>query len=240
MASVLDLALDADTYIALLSKFMDVAEHVQNAPSLGLIPKEDLISDIVLEELSPYLKQNGGVIEAKRIAFHEGRGHLILQYPGATKPEETINFVGMHMDVVPANPEGWERDPFKLSMNEDISALEGRGPHSKYTLPKEELVGKLELTLGDHSIEGIACALDSIGFQSFSNATKEVKGESTPFAIMGSLPLVRDLQRAGLDLTLAGFGKSSVYHGDNEFCSLADMQDALLILGRFIHNVDSA
>ncbi|KDO31395.1 hypothetical protein SPRG_04012 [Saprolegnia parasitica CBS 223.65] len=436
MTSVLDLALDADSYIALLSKFMDVAEHVQNAPSLGLIPKEDLISDIVLDELSPYLKQNGGVIEAQRIAFHEGRGHLILQYPGATKPEETINFVGMHMDVVPANPEGWERDPFKLTvegdklygrgttdclghvalvtqlflelaknevvtdktisavlivseengdiagvgvetlmasgaidflkngpvlwvdcsdsqpcigtagsltwtlkatgklfhsglphlgmnalemamdavnelqkrfyadfpqheseipynfacastmkptqvegstngvnqippwckvsgdvrlspfydmqdlreklssyvaeMNEDISALEGRGPHSKYTLPKEDLVGKLELTLGDHSIEGIACALDSIGFQSFSEATKAVKGESNPFAIMGSLPLVRDLQRAGLDLTLAGFGKSSVYHGDNEFCSLSDMQDALLILGRFIHNVDSA
>ncbi|KAG3157394.1 hypothetical protein PC128_g21671, partial [Phytophthora cactorum] len=37
-----------------------------------------------------------------------------------------------------------------------------------------------------------------------------------PFSISGSLPLVRDLQRAGLDLTLTGFGKSSAYHGDND------------------------
>ena len=55
-----------------------------------------------------------------------------------------------------------------------------------------------------------------------------------------SLPLVRDLQRAGLDLTLAGFGKSSVYHGDNEYCLLSDMKDGLRILSRFISNVDNA
>ena len=27
---------------------------------------------------------------------------------------ETIAFVGSHLDVVPANPENWERNPFKL------------------------------------------------------------------------------------------------------------------------------
>ncbi|OQR89899.1 hypothetical protein ACHHYP_05958 [Achlya hypogyna] len=129
---------------------------------------------------------------------------------------------------------------YVVDMNADITALESRGPHSKYTLPKENLVGTLELTLAEHAIEGIACSLDSIGFQSFNDATKHVKGEAHPFSIMGSLPLVRDLQRAGLDLTLAGFGKSSVYHGDNEYCLLSDMQDALLILNRFIHNVDTA
>ncbi|OQR90163.1 hypothetical protein THRCLA_09420 [Thraustotheca clavata] len=436
MASPLDISLSPEGYTELLRKFIGVAEHVQNAPSLGLVPKEDLISDIILEELGPYLQQNGGVIEAKRIAFNEGRGHLILKYPGTSKAEETINFIGMHMDVVPANPEGWERDPFTLEvdgdklygrgttdclghvalvtqlflelaknevvtektiaavmivseengeisgvgvetlmesgeidflkngpvlwidcsdsqpcigtagsqtwslkatgklfhsglphlginalemamdaikviqdrfyedfaqhegeipynfacsstmkptqiesstnginqippwckisgdvrlspfydmqelrsklqcyvddLNNDIASLACRGPHSKYTLPEENWNGKLELTMSDHYIEGIACSLESIGFQSFSDATKEVKGESVPFAIMGSLPLVRDLQRAGLDLTLAGFGKSSVYHGDNEYCLLSDMQDGLAILARFIHLVDTA
>jgi len=51
---------------------------------------------------------------------------------------------------------------------------------------------------------------------------------------------VRDLQRAGLDLTLTGFGKSSVYHGDNEFCQLSDMKAAIQILARTIANVEAA
>ncbi|KAF0754841.1 hypothetical protein AaE_005180, partial [Aphanomyces astaci] len=146
-------------------------------------------------------------------------------------------------------------------LNANITSLESRGPHSKYSLPKENLVAKLELTLAENAMEGIACSLDSIGFKAFDEATRQVKGVSEPFSIMGrynyshrcssiaplsffarvsSLPLVRDLQRAGLDLTLAGFGKSAVYHGDNEYCLLSDMKDAVRILGRFIHNVDSA
>ncbi|OQR88504.1 acetylornithine deacetylase-like [Achlya hypogyna] len=129
---------------------------------------------------------------------------------------------------------------YVADMNANITALESRGPHSKYTLPKENLVGKLELTLAENYMEGIACSLDSIGFKAFHEATKHVKGESNPYSIMGSLPLVRDLQRAGLDLTLTGFGKSSVYHGDNEYCLLSDMQDGILMLARFIHNVDTA
>lgn len=55
-----------------------------------------------------------------------------------------------------------------------------------------------------------------------------------------SLPLVRDLQRAGFDLTLIGFGRSSVYHGDNEYCCLSDMQNAIKILSRTIDNVENA
>ncbi|RHY75110.1 hypothetical protein DYB30_013119, partial [Aphanomyces astaci] len=115
----LDLTLNEDAYITLLRKIMTVSERVQNAPGLGLIPQEDLVSDIVLEELKPYLKQQGGPIEAQRIAFKEGRGHLILKYAGTSKADETINLVGSHMDVVPANPEGWERDPFTLSVEGD-------------------------------------------------------------------------------------------------------------------------
>ncbi|RHZ41934.1 hypothetical protein DYB28_004006 [Aphanomyces astaci] len=405
MSSLLDITLNEGAYVALLTKLISVSEKVQNAPGLGLIPREDLVTDFVLEELKPYLKQNGGAIDAQRIGFKEGRGNLILKYAGTTKADETINIVGSHLDVVPANPEGWERDPFTLSvegdklygrgttdclghvalvtqlfvelakhkvvtqktvtavmiaseengeiagvgvetlmetgkidflkngpvlwvdcsdsqpcigtagaltwsikatgklfhsglphlgmnalelamdaikviqdrfykdfpahegeipynfacgstmkptkvrdklqsyvndLNANITSLESRGPHSKYTLPKENLVGTIELTLAQNALEGIACSLDSIGFKSFHEATKFVKGVSVPYAIMGSLPLVRDLQRAGLDLTLTGFGKSSVYHGDNEYCLLSDMKDGLRILNRFIHNVDLA
>lgn len=50
---------------------------------------------------------------------------------------------------------------------------------------------------------------------------------------------MRDLQRAGYDLTLGGFGKSSVYHGENEYCLLSDMANALKILARTIENVEA-
>ncbi|RHY11486.1 hypothetical protein DYB36_012101 [Aphanomyces astaci] len=79
----------------------------------------------------------------------------------------------------------------------------------------------------EHCLEGLACSLDSIGFKAFDEATRQVKGVSVPFSIMRSLSLVRGHQGAGLDLTLTGFGKSAVYHGDNEYCLLRDMDDAL-------------
>ena len=28
---------------------------------------------------------------------------------------QTVSFVGSHMDVVPANPETWDRNPFELT-----------------------------------------------------------------------------------------------------------------------------
>jgi acetylornithine deacetylase len=37
----------------------------------------------------------------------------MFRYPGSG--DFTVALVGSHMDVVPAVPEEWERDPFKLS-----------------------------------------------------------------------------------------------------------------------------
>ena len=48
--------------------------------------------------------------------------------------------------------------------------------------------------------QGIACNLDSNAFKKLNEATKEVMGESKPYSITGSLPLVGDLQEAGFDV----------------------------------------
>ena len=42
--------------------------------------------------------------------------------------------------------------------------------------------------------------MDSSGFKNLHEATGEVLGESKPFSICGSLPLVGDLQKAGFDI----------------------------------------
>ena len=83
-------------------------------------------------------------------------------------------------------------------------------------------------------MEGIACDLNSPGLKAISDATLEVKGECKPYAITGSLPLVRQMQRAGFDIQITGFGLSKTYHADNEYALLSDMEDAFQILLRII------
>ena len=51
--------------------------------------------------------------------------------------------------------------------------------------------------------QGIACNLESPGFKFLHQATLEVLGESEPYSICGSLPLVRDLQDAGFDVQVS-------------------------------------
>ncbi len=79
-------------------------------------------------------------------------------------------------------------------------------------------------------MQGLAVNLDSPAFAFLNAATEEVLGESKPYSITGSLPLVGDLQEAGFDVQVCGYGHSSVYHGDNEYCSLSNMQQAFKIL----------
>ena len=67
----------------------------------------------MLDALKPYSKENGGPLTVEHVWYHEGRGNVIIGYTpdGA---EGTVAFIGSHLDVVPANPETWERNPFKL------------------------------------------------------------------------------------------------------------------------------
>lgn len=115
--------LNEPRFLDLLGKMVGEAEQLQNNPAQGLIPREDNASDHVLEVLKPYTKENGGVLEVERISFVEGRGNVIIKYPGTT--DEVISFVGSHLDVVPADPATWERNPFKLTIEGD--ELHGRG-----------------------------------------------------------------------------------------------------------------
>lgn len=110
-------------FLQLLEKLIGEAKYLQNSPPQGLIPREDAASNHVLDILKPYLKENGGVLEAQRVSFVEGRGNVIIKYPGTT--DKIVSFVGSHLDVVPADPAGWSRDPFKLTIEGDM--LYGRG-----------------------------------------------------------------------------------------------------------------
>jgi acetylornithine deacetylase len=77
-----------------------------------------------LDILEPYSTENGGPLIIQHVSFVEGRGNIIVEYPGED-PEGIISFVGAHLDVVTANPETWDFDPFTLTRDGD--KLRGRG-----------------------------------------------------------------------------------------------------------------
>jgi len=432
MAAFEGIEMNEGRFLALLEKLIGESKGLQNSPSQGLIPREDAASDHVLSLLSPYTKQNGGVLEVERVTFVEGRGNVIIKYPG-TDPEKVCSFVGSHLDVVPADPSGWERDPFKLVIEGDmlygrgttdclghvalltdlmislaetkpqlttsvvvvfianeengsfpgigidqldkegylnslkkgplfwidsadsqpcigtagntqwrlkmvgklfhsglphkgmnsiemamdvvnyvqrrfyadfprhpkedeynyatpstlkptqirctpgalnqlppecfvegdirlapfydikkvmaavdsyvaeinadpsIVSPEGQhGAHAKYVLPDESRKGQVELKWLGEGENGIACNLDSVGYKALLKATETVLGAVKPYAIGGSLPLVRELQDSGYDVQISGYGFSSRYHADNEAVSLDAMKRATLIISKII------
>ncbi|KAL6181086.1 hypothetical protein ACLB2K_047743 [Fragaria x ananassa] len=116
--------LDKESFITLLSKLIGEAKFVQNNPP-DLIPQEDRVVKHVLDSLLPLsTTTGGGPLLINHVTYYPGRGNVIIEYPG-TVPGKVLSFVGCHMDVVTANPEDWEFDPFSLSIDGD--KLRGRG-----------------------------------------------------------------------------------------------------------------
>ncbi|CAH9134241.1 unnamed protein product [Cuscuta epithymum] len=116
--------LNKERFVALLRKLIGESKHVQNNPP-ELIPEEDRIVKHVLDSLLPYsTASGGGPLVINHVTYKPNRGNLIVEYPG-TQPGKILSFVGMHMDVVTANPSDWDFDPFSLSIDGD--KLCGRG-----------------------------------------------------------------------------------------------------------------
>ncbi|KAE9613098.1 hypothetical protein Lal_00027698 [Lupinus albus] len=116
--------LNRDSFVPLLSKLIGESKYVQNNPP-ELIPEEDRVVNHVLDVLRPFsTTTGGGPLVLNHVTYFPGRGNLIVQYPG-TVPGKIISFVGCHMDVVTADPNDWDFDPFSLGIEGD--KLKGRG-----------------------------------------------------------------------------------------------------------------
>ena len=123
------LELDEKKFLSLLGDLIGESKDLQNTGvGTAHVPKEDLAVKHVLEALKPYRVESGGVLEVEHVSYAEGRGNVVVKYPGKgpnASAERQLTFAGSHMDVVPANPEAWSVDPFKLTMDGD--KLYGRG-----------------------------------------------------------------------------------------------------------------
>lgn len=136
--------LNTQNFVTLLEKLIGESKYVQNNPP-ELIPEEDRIVNHVLESLLPFsTTTGGGPLIVNHVTYVPKRGNLIVEYPG-TQPDKILSFVGMHMDVVPANPDDWNFDPFSLSTEGD--KLQGRGTTD--CLGHVALVAELMRRLGE-------------------------------------------------------------------------------------------
>ena len=98
--------LDRDGFVALLSKLIGESARLQNDPPVHR-PQEDLVAQHVVDALRPVSTETGGgPLVVRKVSYAEGRSNVIVEYPG-TVPGRIVSFVGMHMDVVPANPSEW-------------------------------------------------------------------------------------------------------------------------------------
>jgi len=113
-------------------------------------------------------------------------------------------------------------EKYVQDINNNLNQLPTRGPVFKYEV--NDAKGKVELAWLGSIHRGVACNLESLGFKAFSQATAEVIGENKPYSITGTLPLVAELQEAGFDLQITGYGLSKCYHGTDEYCRISDMK----------------
>eukprot|EP00882_Tetradesmus_deserticola_P002404 GHRQ01002563.1.p1 GENE.GHRQ01002563.1~~GHRQ01002563.1.p1 ORF type:complete len:440 (+),score=207.27 GHRQ01002563.1:231-1550(+) len=114
---------DKERFVTLLGKLVGEAKYLQNNPP-ELVPVEDRAARHVLEVLEPHSVEHGGPLLLQHVSYVEGRGNIIVEYPGEPGGG-VISFVGAHLDVVTANPETWTFDPFQLKVDGD--KLQGRG-----------------------------------------------------------------------------------------------------------------
>lgn len=136
--------LNRERFVALLRNLIGESKYVQNNPP-ELIPEEDRVVKHLLDSLLPYsTTTGGGPLLINHVSYKPNRGNLIVEYPG-TQPGKILSFVGMHMDVVTANPSDWDFDPFSLSIDGD--KLCGRGTTD--CLGHVALVAELMRQLGE-------------------------------------------------------------------------------------------
>ena len=100
--------LDREPFVSFLGKLIGDSARLQNDPP-NHVPQEDLVAQHVVDALrSVSTDTGGGPLVVRKVSYAEGRSNVIVEYPG-TVPGRVVSFVGMHMDVVPANPCEWVR-----------------------------------------------------------------------------------------------------------------------------------
>ena len=67
------------------------------------------------------------------VRYSTGGWFVCVRVYNSACDTETVTFIGSHLDVVPANPETWERNPFKLQV--EVATLSSVNLSSSSSFP---------------------------------------------------------------------------------------------------------
>jgi len=180
------------------------------------------------EEKDPYKFQVGSSMKATQISTPFGSTN---QIPGACTIVGDIRITPFYTpEQIKQAVEGYVRDL-------NVSSLETIG-YSSFELPEESLKGRIELQWQGTAMGGLACNLDSVGYQAICEAINHVRGECKSFSLTGSLPLIADMQKQGFDVQVTGFGRMDAYHALDEYAMLSEMGEGAKIIARIIATLD--
>jgi acetylornithine deacetylase len=176
-----------------------------------------------------YLFSIGSTFKATQ--FNTDKGSF-NQIPGRTTVAGDIRFTPFyHPDEVRAAIE-------KYVAELDVEKLESRG-FATFSLPDEDLKGSVDFKWHGDPYPGVAVNMESPGFKALKAAVELARGKAEPYSITGSLPIIRDLQDAGYDVQIIGFGRMEAYHANNEFGVLSEFAQGFRILAHVPYRMDS-
>lgn len=77
---------------------------------------------------------------------------------------------------------------------------------------------------------GIACDNKSYGYNLIKEATLKHHDNCKGCSDLGAVPLVKEMQDAGIDIQIIGYGNGDAYHANNEYCTISGMEKGFNIL----------
>lgn len=79
--------------------------------------------------------------------------------------------------------------------------------------------------------------MNAPAYKEILGAMMDVRKKAQPFAALGTLPLIAELQARGFSLVPIGFGRQKAYHAANEYCLLSEMADGFRVMVRAIERL---
>jgi len=124
----------------------------------------------------------------------------------------------------------------KAAADIKLSDLETMG-HSKYELPEENLKAQINFSFDESCYLGVAVDLESRGHKALVDAIdRHHTGGAKPFSLTGSLPIIADLQAAGFDTQIVGFGRMNAYHAVDEYAHISDFAEGMKIIADIVNS----
>ncbi len=210
-----------------------LAQNCVNALELGMATSLALAAHFA-ERFPPHPEeQRWGFVSASTLkaTVVQGENSKVTKIPGRFRLEGDLRLTPFY-----------ELAEARAEVSRFIEALDARleRDDAPAGFPRTRTVagerGRVALRWKGEGTEGVACTLDSEGRVALSEAIRSVRGEQghRPYAMTGSLPLVRALQRAGADVQIVGFGLGVAYHAPNEHAKLQHFREGFQVLAEVL------